>query len=69
MDRRKRVMNRGELIAEKAITDAAERNGAIVRAKLKLSDVLEIGSSGLSNPEFEYATRAHLDFALRERVG
>ena len=64
MDRRKPVMNRGEVVAEKAIAEAALRYGAHVRSKLKLSDVLEIGRSGLSRAEFDYATRAHLDFVV-----
>jgi hypothetical protein len=58
------LVNRYEEAADKEIRRACERNAARVYAKVRLGDAVELRGSGLSDEEFGYATRAHLDFLV-----
>lgn len=64
MDRRRRVMNRFEAAAEKALREGAAQYGARVFTKLSIAQALEIRGSGLSDEEFAFALKAHFDFVV-----
>jgi very-short-patch-repair endonuclease len=65
MDRRTPVLvNLHETAADRQLREVAAQNGATVFTKVRLGDVLDLRSSGLSSTEFAYATRAHLDFVV-----
>lgn len=67
MDRRTPLLvNRYEIATDAALNEAAENVGLQVCMKVRLGDVLNLRSSGLSNEEFGYATRAHLDFVVTD---
>jgi hypothetical protein len=59
----------GERATDKVLQEAADRNGVRVFPKVGVADALDIGSSGLSDQEFRYATRAHFDFVVAEPEG
>lgn len=61
--RLKRLFNKSESAAYDGLVNAVGKDHLVV-GKVKLTDVVEVGSSGLSDAEFDYATRAHLDFVI-----
>lgn len=70
MDRRKPLLvNIGEVETDSVLREVAEKLGVRVFAKPRLADVLRIDSSGLSNDEFGYALKAHLDFVITDEHG
>jgi very-short-patch-repair endonuclease len=67
MDRRTPLLvNSYEIATDEALNEAAARAGLRVCTKVKLSDALDIRGSRLTYEEFEYATRAHLDFVVTD---
>src|SRR4051812_45517758 len=65
MDRRKPMLvNLGEVETDAALRDAVDELGARVFAKPRLADVLNIDRSGISDEEYTYALKAHLDFVI-----
>jgi hypothetical protein len=65
MDRRKPLLvNEGEAEARQILEDVTARNDARVWQKVRVADVLEIGSSGLRDEEYRYAMQAHFDFVV-----
>lgn len=71
MDRKRPLLlNEGETRADRALKEAVATHGLTIDRKVKLSSVLEIARSGLKYEDFNYATRAELDFVVsagRER--
>jgi len=57
------LFRKSESAAYDGLVNAVSKD-QLVLGKVKLSDVVEIGSSGLAKTEFDYATRAHLDFVI-----
>lgn len=67
MDRRTPLLvNRYEVATDAALNEAAASAGVRVCMKVKMSDVLNIRSSGLSDEEFSYACKAHFDFVITD---
>lgn len=64
MDRRRRVMNRFEAAAEKALREGAAQYGARVFSKVSIAQALEIRGSGLTDQEFAFALKANFDFVV-----
>ncbi|HZU04334.1 MAG TPA: DUF2726 domain-containing protein [Chloroflexota bacterium] len=69
MDRRKRLLNEYEEVADELLRQAAERCGARVSTKVRVADALEIANSGLSNEEYSYALKSHFDFVVSDGNG
>jgi len=70
MDRRRPLLvNIGEVAADAALREAAERNDVRVFPKTRVADVLDIDRSGLSAEEYRYALRAHFDFVVAQPEG
>jgi hypothetical protein len=69
MERRRKVLtNEYEEVTHEALLDAAARSGARVFPKVRVADVLDVESSGLTRDEYSYALKAHFDFVV-ERKG
>jgi hypothetical protein len=67
VDRRQPILsNKYERITSEELEEYAEKHGAEVFGKVKLSDTLEIRNSGIPNALFNYASRAHLDFVVAD---
>lgn len=65
MDRRKRILaNKYEAATHEALIEAASNSGAKVFPKVRVADAIDIDKSGLSDPEYSYALRAHFDFVI-----
>jgi hypothetical protein len=65
VDRRRQLLTSiGEQLTRDLLAPVVHGHGAEVLVKPKLSDLVEIGSSALDRPTFEYATKAHVDFAV-----
>lgn len=67
MDRRRRLLlNAGEVATDKALSEAAERSGLFVLAKVRVASALEIDRSGLTDREFSYALKSEFDFVIAD---
>lgn len=65
MDRRRSLLvNIGEAETDAVLRETADKLGSRVFVKPRLADVVDIDRSGLSNEEYAYALKAHLDFVL-----
>lgn len=64
VDRRKKLFNLHEEASNIHLSKNAKQFGAKVVPKMRIADVLNIKSSGLSNEEYRYALQAHFDFIL-----
>jgi hypothetical protein len=65
MDRRKPLLvNIGEAETDAALHDIAHELGRRVFVKPRLADAVDVNKSGLSNEEYGYALKAHLDFVI-----
>jgi hypothetical protein len=64
MDRRRRLLNSREATTRKILETSAGRNSAEVWSKVRVADVLNLDSSGLSSNLFGYGLRAHFDFVV-----
>jgi hypothetical protein len=65
VDRRRRLLaNAYEVLTGDVLTEAAQAWGASVAKKVRLSDALAIGGSGLTDEEYRYALMAHFDFVV-----
>jgi len=60
----KRLMNAAEAKAEVLLEGAAARHGVRVYPKQRLADVCAIEGSGISDSDYSYALKAHLDFVI-----
>lgn len=60
----KKLMNAAEAKAEVLLEGAAARHGVRVYSKQRLADVCAIEGSGISDAEYTYALKAHLDFVI-----
>jgi ADP-ribose pyrophosphatase YjhB (NUDIX family) len=71
VDRRKPLLlNIGESVTDAVLREVAEKLGRRVFVKPRLADVVNVDRSGLSNDEYSYALKAHLDFVVaRESDG
>lgn len=67
MDRRTPLLvNRFEVATDAALNEAAANAGVRVCMKVKVSDVLDVRSSGLTDEEFDYVCKAHFDFVITD---
>jgi len=65
MDRRRKILvNNYEKLADELINKAVKPYGARVCPKIGLKDILDINNSGISNEEYSYALKAHIDFCV-----
>jgi hypothetical protein len=64
MNERKLLLTEKELLAKAGIERACRETGHEVFPLLKFSNAVTIGRTGLSPEDFEYATKAHIDFVL-----
>jgi|SRR5208337_894873 len=60
------LLNKSEEIVLRELEIIAEDNGLRVFAKPRLSDVIVKGATHLSRREFDFYTRAHVDFAITD---
>jgi Protein of unknown function (DUF2726) len=60
-------LNKSEEVAFRELVSIANDNEFRVFAKTRLSDVLDKGSSHLTNREFEFYTKSHFDFILTDK--
>jgi hypothetical protein len=69
-DRRKSLLvNLGEAETDAILRDIAEELGVRIFVRPRLADVVEIFGSGISDPEYSFALRAHLDFVVADPDG
>jgi hypothetical protein len=66
MDRRKKLVNHSEEVTERILESVARYYGARVFSKPRLADVVDLSSSGLTDPLFNYGLKAHLDFVVTD---
>lgn len=69
LERRKKLLNYSEFHAKKILEDALKKYRAEVGYKIRLRDALRIERSGLDEPCYDYATRAHFDFVVQDHRG
>lgn len=67
MDRRKKILNFHEEATNVILKKAASANGARIFPKVRIADVLEIASSGLSDDQYGYVLKAHFDFVVTDQ--
>lgn len=68
MDRRRPILvNEYEEVTDAILRDSVAGFGARVCPKVRVADALEIRGSGLSDEEFSYSLKAHLDFLIVDR--
>jgi hypothetical protein len=60
------LLNRSEEAIRRELEKIASDNGIRVFSKFRLSDVIEKGTTYLTNREFDFYTRAHCDFVLAD---
>ena len=60
----KRLLNRYEEKTNARLQEVCGPHGVHIYVKVRLSDVVSIERSGISDIEFSYALRAHLDFLV-----
>lgn len=60
------LLNRSEEATRRELEKIASDNGMRVFTKFRLSDVIEKGTTYLTNREFDFYTRAHCDFVLAD---
>lgn len=60
-------LNRYEAITYGKIREVADNFGAHVFSKVRLADVIPINNSGISDKEFTYALKAHVDFLVTDK--
>jgi hypothetical protein len=66
-DRRRRLLVNGdELRTDRALREAATEAGYRIDAKVRVADVLDIRSSGLSSAAYGYAFRSHFDWVVSD---
>jgi len=63
-DRRKKLFNLHEEASYIHLSKNASKFSAQVVPKMRIADVLNIKSSGLSNEEYRYALQAHFDYVI-----
>ena len=64
--RLKKVLNLHEVVTHKRLSDACDRVGASVFAKVRLADVLPIERSGIDSDLYAFALRSHFDFLVTD---
>jgi hypothetical protein len=68
MDRRRKLLvNDYEKLADELLVKAVAPYGARVCPKVGLKDIVYISNSGISDEEFSYALKAHIDFCVVSR--
>lgn len=60
----KKVLNLHEEAVSQRLKAICDEHGASVYAKLRVTDVLRIENSGISNEEYAYALKSHFDFLV-----
>jgi hypothetical protein len=60
------LLNRSEEAVRRELEKIASDSGMRVFSKLRLSDVVDKGSTYLSSREFDFYTRAHCDFVVAD---
>lgn len=66
-DRRKPLfVNEWEARTDVALGEAAERCGVRVFSKVRVTDVLDLDRSGLTNEQYRYGLQAHFDFVIAD---
>jgi hypothetical protein len=65
MDRRRNILvNNYEQLADELIIKAVSPYGARVCPKVGLKDIINISKSGITDEEYSYALKAHIDFCV-----
>src|SRR5271154_5587875 len=64
--RAKRLLSIPERRTYEGLVAACQNTNLYVFTKVRLTDVLNIDRSGLSDEDFDYATKAHFDFVLTD---
>jgi hypothetical protein len=65
MDRRRKILvNNYEQLADELIINAVSPYGARVCPKVGLKDIINISKSGITDEEYSYALKAHIDFCV-----
>jgi hypothetical protein len=59
-------VNASERALDRLLVDTCRTFDARPHAKVRLGDVVDFNHSGISNEDFHYATRAHLDFVITQ---
>jgi hypothetical protein len=59
-------LNRYETVTYDKLRAVADKVGAHVFSKVRLADVIPVNKSGISNEEFSYALKAHVDFLVTD---
>lgn len=62
------LLNRSEEVVYRELSSIASDNGMKVFAKPRLSDVIQKGSTFLTQREFDFYTRSHCDFVLTDEA-
>lgn len=60
------LVNGHEVLTDQSLERAASAAGYRIAPKVRIADVLAIRGSGLSDPQYSYALRAHFDFVVTE---
>jgi len=60
------VVNASERRVEEKLQGAAAENGARLYPKLRFADVVRIERSGISDEEYSFAMKSHLDFVVTD---
>jgi hypothetical protein len=63
----KRLLNQHEEITHETLASVCTREGASIFSKVRLADILPIEGSGLSDADFEFALKSHLDFTVADK--
>jgi hypothetical protein len=59
-------VNESERVLDRLLVNTCKTFDARPHTKVRLGDVVDFSQSGISNEDFRYATRAHLDFIITQ---
>ena len=61
-----RLLNSYEKVTYRRVKEVADQHGAQVCIKVRLADVIPVNNSGVSDADFSFALKAHLDFLVTD---
>src|SRR5438034_4064263 len=61
-----RLLNRSEEVTYHRVKEVADQHGAHVFTKVRLADAIPLNKSGVSDADFTFALKAHLDFLVSD---
>jgi hypothetical protein len=61
-----RLLNSYEEVTYERVREVAGRNGAHVFSKVRIADAIPLNNSGVSDADFSFALKAHLDFLVTD---